>query len=1237
MSVHETLSVYDYSNHKICDLYDSHVELIGQAYDIVVTKEFNGTQTLTFKIPYMMPNESGADELDGALYGIAVYGRDRFSEAIRRMGNKNFRWLFLKSDYLIRYTCGSTNTWFVANKPTKYKTNKTIYGDVSCYGYETLLKTRNIYMVFDDENGIGTISYIIGQILRGTGWTFDSDHSDTLYERDGTTEKIRSLKSDGKKGALDLIITTCNLFKARPIFDTDAKTVTIKSINNREQVLEGEVGRNLTALSVSNDSSDMATRLYVEGEYGDYGYVGIDDVIVDGEPYGLPFIINFDYYRELGLFTQEHELALTDYLTNIKAIKSAIRVNGTLLINTDDAINTLIGQCKLAVYYKNESLVTPKWTYGGITDEQATLNVGDNVYILLENGKYECVEWSGLGQLSSAYGVAKFATPSAGKIGAAEVQVESKQKSIEQLQRKINVTVKPDKIAEYQAEIDRLNAEISTLYNDEETGLYVMMDSVMRSNGLLYDYNYYYSENERLNGEQDDIEATFIAAMGYMLRDGYWNDKNYTVGQEEYLYADAMDMSREMSRPKTTYSFSFIRVQEDFGIPAEDFEINGIFKLYDKELEIDDKLYISKLSYGVDNKSAGSIEVSNQDITLTGNDLGSLLSRMSQLADLIDQKNALYERAKAINSEGSMYVSRLEGQIDVVKNKILSSVSNWYTDENGNIVFLSADGSSAMMLSGAGFMLANSKTDSGDWNWRTLGDGTGITADEIVAGFISADRIEAGTISTAKVTSDFGQSLMLSSSQYIQLSTTDFDSLGSAESGIYLSPTAVKVNSGGTFELHATNLDISTDGTVSASNLALNGGTITLKDGNTTKFSVTNKGYLTSVSGTIGGWTIADTTLTGNKTGLATTTNDTDVAIWAGNATAGSAAFRVTQGGKLYASGAEISGSSTFSGTMSANCITSGTLSANYISGGSIDASNVTITNLNASNISTGTMSASKISGGTLTLGGNNNGNGTISIKNASNTEIGKWNNAGITATAGTIGGWSIADKRLSSGSGTNTVALDSGTTGMDYAIWAGNGTAASAPFRVKRDGTVYVTSLNTVTESGGTQTVDLSNYPLWKLSYSTVKSSTETSITLSNGTTINFNTAASVDFYSESLWSSGNKTLTLTNGRTKTVSIPDATSWSSTYIGNKEQAVSALVGGKSISGTIGVSDAYNDGWNSCKADIVATKQTKYLYEGGNYYTVLYTSNDGQTVTGAVYRCRSGMTGQSYDLYTIQS
>ena len=107
--------------------------------------------------------------------------------------------------------------------------------------------------------------------------------------------------------------------------------------------------------------------------------------------------------------------------------------------------------------------------------------------------------------------------------------------------------------------------------------------------------------------------------------------------------------------------------------------------------------------------------------------------------------------------------------IDVLKTRLSSSISNWYTDENGNLILESVNGTSAMQLCGEGFMIASSKTDDGKWDWRTFGTGEGFTADLIVTGFLSADRIQAGSISVNHLAADVGQSLDLSSNTSIKM------------------------------------------------------------------------------------------------------------------------------------------------------------------------------------------------------------------------------------------------------------------------------------------------------------------------------------------------------------------------------------------------------------------------------------------------------------------------------------
>lgn len=77
---------------------------------------------------------------------------------------------------------------------------------------------------------------------------------------------------------------------------------------------------------------------------------------------------------------------------------------------------------------------------------------------------------------------------------------------------------------------------------------------------------------------------------------------------------------------------------------------------------------------------------------------------------------------------------------------------------------------------------------------------------------------------------------------------------------------------------------------------------------------------------------------------------------------------------------------------------------------GSLAAGSVTANEINVNN-----LAAISAYLGNAVLGGSNNASGSLTIKNASGTTIGSWNNSGIDATAGVIGGWSIGSAILSS------------------------------------------------------------------------------------------------------------------------------------------------------------------------------------------------------------------------------
>lgn len=93
---------------------------------------------------------------------------------------------------------------------------------------------------------------------------------------------------------------------------------------------------------------------------------------------------------------------------------------------------------------------------------------------------------------------------------------------------------------------------------------------------------------------------------------------------------------------------------------------------------------------------------------------------------------------------------------------------------------------------------------------------------------------------------------------------------------------------------------------------------------------------------------------------------------------------------------------------------------------------------------------------------GNDSGTPKFSVGNSAGNKL-TWDGSAlsvtgnISATTGTIGGWTVGATSLTSGSGANTVGLDSG--GTNPAIYAGSATPASAPFRVTQAGDITATS----------------------------------------------------------------------------------------------------------------------------------------------------------------------------------
>lgn len=147
---------------------------------------------------------------------------------------------------------------------------------------------------------------------------------------------------------------------------------------------------------------------------------------------------------------------------------------------------------------------------------------------------------------------------------------------------------------------------------------------------------------------------------------------------------------------------------------------------------------MSKIDETLDIPNTRSCEVQTDELNIQSKSFSAFMGRVTDAAQVIKDEQSVFERARAISANGTFGSEKLEGIIDVLQNQLMSSVSNWYTDDNGNLIFIAADESSAMMLSGSGFMVADGKDENDNWNWRTFGTGKGFTADLVTAGVLRA-------------------------------------------------------------------------------------------------------------------------------------------------------------------------------------------------------------------------------------------------------------------------------------------------------------------------------------------------------------------------------------------------------------------------------------------------------------------------------------------------------------------
>lgn len=157
-----------------------------------------------------------------------------------------------------------------------------------------------------------------------------------------------------------------------------------------------------------------------------------------------------------------------------------------------------------------------------------------------------------------------------------------------------------------------------------------------------------------LQRESEQCEEAFAQAMGTMLRDGYWSNDQYIPGQEDALYSDALEISKEMAYPQYEWSLEIQDLSFQEGWEAEAFHINQTLRIYDEVLKLKDYAYVERHTTYPRQEWKNSITISTDELGLASRSLVNILSRITDMAQLLQDSAAIYRRASAIGDDGSL-------------------------------------------------------------------------------------------------------------------------------------------------------------------------------------------------------------------------------------------------------------------------------------------------------------------------------------------------------------------------------------------------------------------------------------------------------------------------------------------------------------------------------------------------------------------------------------------------------
>ena len=619
--------------------------------------------------------------------------------------------------------------------------------------------------------------YIYAEIDGGSTDGVTMAYTVTDAESGEPREKYRSVNKEQGISAYDQLKDVAEIFGGKLKFNGLTKRVSIKKTIGRDTKVSFKAGYNMSSIKRKRSTTEIMTRLYVINQTSQNGYIGIEDV----NPMGTNFLLDFSYYRDLGLLTKEHENAINQFTQETADTAAQKKAAYDLYTFYSNSLNNMVGRtpmgmAEVAHINGNDVQIGASLFYDGGSEPRS----GETIYIRKSTGEWDKSEVSEFKHGTRTITLVEkpengttvwwMSRPAAGIIGARIIILDTKRETLKNHEARINQlnsllaneNLNEDEKSDVQSEITELETEKQLLQeeiNELNNGSVTVVGLNQYFAQLVKEIGEYSNTNEIINAIEITRGASlkvFEEAMGEMLHDGVFPNGDYAAGQELALYEDAMEYLHENALPRAEYDIAGVdRSDYDDEFKKERLRLGDIVYIDDPELQMRGvNAEVTRYTDKPMSEKTNSFTISNFKEKPV--ELFEMIIKSSETLETnkkkYDTAAAIIEGDGTINSElirSSIAKSGVTNDMDFSGNQSVANivVSQLTTQNlnNAGINWTNVGNLNAEVAVIAQASIKNASIDAAQ-----IRD---LTAEQIKAGYLSADRIEAGSITAEKISS----------------------------------------------------------------------------------------------------------------------------------------------------------------------------------------------------------------------------------------------------------------------------------------------------------------------------------------------------------------------------------------------------------------------------------------------------------------------------------------------------